>query len=170
MFGTCHFLEKKPTKKCTRAPGTHEILVWTHHNFILQLQCKDLWVCQSFTYMHYVSNWISCITSYYKNDWIMCYYMFPYLYIVNFELKCNWQGAIVVVILCSWIYIYLQKCICNQCLSPVKLWFRISLRRGVLDTTLCDKVCQWLAAEYRQIYGLLRVLRFPPPIKLNTTI
>jgi hypothetical protein len=31
----------------------------------------------------------------------------------------------------SWIYNYL----CNQCLSP--------LRWGVLDTTLCDKVCQW---------------------------
>jgi len=28
--------------------------------------------------------------------------------------------------------------------------------RGALDTTLCDKVCQWL--------------RFPPPIKLTTTI
>ena len=25
------------------------------------------------------------------------------------------------------------------------LWVRIPLRRGVLDTTLCDKVCQWLA-------------------------
>ena len=31
-------------------------------------------------------------------------------------------------------------------LSPLKLWVRIPLRRGVLDTTLCDKVCQWLAA------------------------
>ena len=41
----------------------------------------------------------------------------------------------------SWIYNYL----CNQCLSPLTLWVRISLRRGVLDTTLCDKVCQWLA-------------------------
>jgi hypothetical protein len=30
---------------------------------------------------------------------------------------------------------------------------------GVLNTKLCDKVCQWLAAE--------RVLRFPPPIKLT---
>ena len=30
---------------------------------------------------------------------------------------------------------YLYK----QCISPLKLW-------GVLDTTLCDKVCQWLAA------------------------
>jgi hypothetical protein len=42
----------------------------------------------------------------------------------------------------SWIYNYL----CNQCLSPRTLWVRTLLRRGVLDTTLCDKVCQWLAA------------------------
>ena len=42
----------------------------------------------------------------------------------------------------SWIYNY----ICNQCLSPLTLWNRILLRRGVLDTTLCDKLCQWLAA------------------------
>ena len=41
----------------------------------------------------------------------------------------------------SWIYNYL----CNQCLSPLTLWVQIPLRRGVLDTTLCDKVCQWLA-------------------------
>ena len=34
----------------------------------------------------------------------------------------------------------------NQCLSPLTLWVRIRLRWGVLDTTLCDKVCQWLAA------------------------
>ena len=40
----------------------------------------------------------------------------------------------------SWIYNYL----CNQCLSPLT-WVWIQLRRGVLDTTLCDKVCQWLA-------------------------
>ena len=39
----------------------------------------------------------------------------------------------------SWIYNYL----CNQCLSPLTLWVQIPLRRGVLDTTLCDKVCQW---------------------------
>ena len=34
----------------------------------------------------------------------------------------------------------------NQCLSPLKLWVRTPSWRGVLDTTLCDKVCQWLAA------------------------
>jgi hypothetical protein len=26
------------------------------------------------------------------------------------------------------------------------LWVRIPLRWGVLDTALCDNVCQWLAA------------------------
>jgi hypothetical protein len=39
----------------------------------------------------------------------------------------------------SWIYNYL----CNQCLSPLILWIRISIRARC--TTLCDKVCQWLA-------------------------
>jgi len=38
----------------------------------------------------------------------------------------------------SWIYNYL----CNQCLSPLMLWIRISIR--VRCRTLCDKVCQWL--------------------------
>jgi hypothetical protein len=38
----------------------------------------------------------------------------------------------------SWIYNYL----CNQCLSLLMLWVRISFRARC--TTLCDKVCQWL--------------------------
>ena len=45
---------------------------------------------------------------------------------------------VVVVMYGSWIYNYL----CNHCLSPLTLYVRIPLRRGVLDTTLCDKVCQ----------------------------
>ena len=44
----------------------------------------------------------------------------------------------------NWIYNYL----CNQYLSPLTLWVRIPLRRGVLDTTLCDKVCQWRVAGW----------------------
>ena len=39
----------------------------------------------------------------------------------------------------SWIYNYL----CNHCLSPLMLWVRISIRARC--TTLCCKVCQWLA-------------------------
>ena len=36
------------------------------------------------------------------------------------------------------------NCLCNQYLSPLKLWVRIP---GIynLDITLCDKICQWLA-------------------------
>jgi hypothetical protein len=43
---------------------------------------------------------------------------------------------------CMVVYNYL----CNWCLSPLTLWVWIPLRLGVLDTTLCDKVCKWLAA------------------------
>jgi hypothetical protein len=67
--------------------------------------------------------------------------------------------------------------------------------RGVFNTILCDKVCQWLAtgrwfspgnlvynpsiyflwniqfvSDLRQVGGFLRALRFPPPIKLIATI
>ena len=38
----------------------------------------------------------------------------------------------------SWIYNYL----CHQCLSPLMLWVRISMRARC--TILCDKVCQWI--------------------------
>jgi hypothetical protein len=37
--------------------------------------------------------------------------------------------------------------------------------RGVLDTTLCDKVC-----DLRQVGSFLKVLRFPPLIILTATI
>ena len=49
----------------------------------------------------------------------------------------------------SWIYNY----ICNQCLSPLTLWVRTPIRRGVLDTTLYDKVCQWLSTGRWFSYG-----------------
>jgi len=61
----------------------------------------------------------------------------------------------------SWIYNSLSK----QCRSPLKLWVRIQFMRGVLDTTLCDKV-----SDLRQVGGFLRVLRFSPPMKLTVTI
>jgi hypothetical protein len=37
---------------------------------------------------------------------------------------------------------------------------------GVVDTTLCDK----FVSDLRQVGGFLRVLRFPPSIKLTATI
>ena len=47
----------------------------------------------------------------------------------------------------SWTWTYgswISNYICTQCLWPLKLWVRILLRQGVLDTVLCDEV--WLAA------------------------
>ena len=44
--------------------------------------------------------------------------------------------------------------------------FEPRLCRGVLDTILCDKVCQLLATGR----WFSPVFRFPPPIKLTATI
>jgi hypothetical protein len=54
----------------------------------------------------------------------------------------------------SWIYNYL----CNQCLSPLMLWVRITIRARC--TTLCDKV----VCDLRQVGCFLSILRFPPPL------
>ena len=51
----------------------------------------------------------------------------------------------------SWAWSYascIYNYLCNQCLSPLTLWHPIPLRWGDLDTTLCDKLCQWLAAGW----------------------
>jgi hypothetical protein len=37
--------------------------------------------------------------------------------------------------------LWIQMYLCNQCLSPLTLWVRIPLWRGVLDTILYDNVC-----------------------------
>jgi hypothetical protein len=49
-------------------------------------------------------------------------------------------GAVVAVIV--WYYQ------CNHCLSPLYLWVRIPLKWGVLDTTIYEEVCRWLAAGW----------------------
>ena len=48
----------------------------------------------------------------------------------------------------------------SKCEFEARSW------RGGLDTTLCDKVF----SDLRQVSVFLWVLRFPPPIKLTTTI
>ena len=76
-------------------------------------------------------------------------YMSPIIIKKNISLQCLLSGSIpninrgafvVVILYVSWIYNYL----CNQYLSPIMLRVRIPLRRGVLDATLCNIVCQWL--------------------------
>jgi len=59
-------------------------------------------------------------------------------YIFAPTVHCMWYNLCILLwSYGSWIYNYL----CNQCLSPLKLWVRIPhLWRGILDTTLCDKL------------------------------
>jgi hypothetical protein len=65
--------------------------------------------------------------------------------------RCEWcRGPLWSWSYGSWIYNYL----CNQCLSPLMLRVRISIRARC--TSLCDKVCQWAAT----VGGFLWVLWF----------
>jgi hypothetical protein len=64
----------------------------------------------------------------------------------------------------SWIYNYL----CNLCISPLKLWVRIPFRRGVLNTTLCDKVCQWLAT--RRWFSLYNIMWYSLSVTCDTSV
>ena len=78
--------------------------------------------------------------------WQTCFLFFTYTI-----------GAVVVMIVIV---------VVNQCLSPLKLWVWTCPWRGVLNTTLCDKVCQWLAADR----CFLRVLQILPHKTLTTMI
>ena len=53
------------------------------------------------------------------------------LYFLHPGASLEWRGP-------SWSWSYgswIHNNLCNQCLSPQKLWVRIQLRRGVLDAT-----------------------------------
>ena len=72
--------------------------------------------------------------------------LWPWLMaILSFCLTPNycWGGRDRMAV--GYITTYTKKYVRNQCLSPLTL-VRLPLRRGVLDTTLCDKVCQWRVA------------------------
>jgi hypothetical protein len=77
----------------------------------------------------------------------ICLYVHNYtrdlflLHCNNYPVNLGFKGP-------SWLWLYgclIYNYLCNQYLSPLTLWVRIPLRRGVLYTTLCDEVCQWLA-------------------------
>jgi hypothetical protein len=76
-----------------------------------------------------------------------------------------WLVGVVVAV--SWSYGNFT--VCNQCLSPLMLWVRISIR------AMCTTLFTWVnvikfVSDLRQVGGFLRVLRFPPSIKLTATI
>ena len=93
----------------------------------------------------------------FKNNWHVSIYILWHQQ--NVQLTLKWTISLISMILFytleynqtktgpswswsygSWIYNYL----CNQCLSPLMFWVRISIRARC-TTTLCDKFCQWLA-------------------------
>ena len=74
-----------------------------------------------------------------KFIWIWCDCLLSYdMRTLYFKLGPSWPWSYG-----SWIYNYL----CNQWLSLLILWVRISIRARL--STLCYKVCQWLATGRR---------------------
>ena len=89
---------------------------------IFQIYCGSQFYCRKQEYPKpYASNWQSLSGNVLSGTRIL--------------LGPSWSYG-------SWIYDYICS---NQCLPTLTLWVLIPPRRGVLDTTLCDKICQWLA-------------------------
>ena len=80
-------------------------------------------------------------------------------YITEEEYLLLFQGP-------SWSWSYgslIYNYLCNQCLSPLMVWLRISIR--AICTTLGNKV----VSDLDQVGVFLRVLWFPSPIKLTAS-
>ena len=73
---------------------------------------------------------------YIQFEYIVYIVIYTYIYIIIINNKCKqvFYNSVWVIHVLLWWY-----------MSILTLWVRITLRRGVLDTTLCDQVCQWLA-------------------------
>jgi hypothetical protein len=59
--------------------------------------------------------------------------------------------------------------VCNQYLSPLKLWVQISLRRGVLDTTWCDQVCQLKVMVFKATFNNISVISWQSVLLVEET-
>ena len=96
--------------------------------------------CSCILWYSYYLGWVNIfhvILNYYLIKCFICLLWYDLIIqqFSNLGLPWSWSYG-------DWIYNYL----CNQCLSPLTLLFWIPLSWYVLDTTLCDKVCQWFAA------------------------
>ena len=96
-----------------------------------------------------------------KNVMVYIYWTFMFS-LVSIKFKASsWSWSYG-----SWIYNYL----CNQCLSPPKLWVRIALMTIHDDVYSIQHYVIKFVSDLWQVCGFLWVLRFPPPIKLTDTI
>jgi hypothetical protein len=115
-------------------------------NFILS---SWSWSHDSWIY-NYLSQSVPMTTRVIKL-WIQFQFVYSLLYLIKLLSDkvciCKWREADrwlfpggMVRMIVGFITIYR-----NQCLWPLELWVRITLRRDVLDTILCDQVCQWFS-------------------------
>jgi hypothetical protein len=65
---------------------------------------------------------------------------FRTIQLILFPIACATRGRRGRGRMCMAVGFKTTYIVCNRCLSPLKLCVRIQLRRGVLDTTLCDKI------------------------------
>jgi hypothetical protein len=92
-------------------------------------------------------------------DWFC---LFADLWVLTLPLKdCSVFGNFVITL----IYNYL----CSQCISPLTLWVRIPLGRGVLDTTLCDKAFPNTPVSSANIADRHDITEILLKVALNTT-
>ena len=108
---------------------------------------------------------LNCVKPLSPNVWVLIFHIIIYFEIYYFQewyiiLYCNWEGPSWYWSYGSWIYNFM----CNQCLSPLKLWVRIPLMANVYSIQYC--VINFVS-DLWQIGSFPRVLRFPPPIKLT---
>jgi hypothetical protein len=100
------------------------MFLWVGPHKFIYIYFKMFW----WKGLHFFLCYIFCR----NNIIITC--ILPFVYKTKRGVVASWPWSYG-----SWIYNYL----CNQCLSPLMLWVRISIRARC--TTLCEKVCQWLA-------------------------
>jgi hypothetical protein len=104
--------------------------------------------------------------------WFIYIWTRPYIHFVSVIFHDTWKNHLlkshisILIERPSWPWWYSSWIYngCNMCLSPLMLWVRISIRRGVQHYVIK------FISDLRQVSGFLRVLRFPPPIKLTATI
>jgi hypothetical protein len=108
----------------TAAPDPH--WKWSEYSNVLEIKMK-MWI-------HVPQHKDTMYTTLNSNNVCSCYIVYIKLN-KKFSLISLWRWSYG-----SWIHNYL----CNQCLSQLMLWVRISIRERY--AALCDKVCKSLAS------------------------
>ena len=103
--------------------------------------CDIVWIEMSLFLWHCVDYVIISMTL-----CELCHHFYDIVWIMSYFLWHSASYVIISMVLCEMCHFcdIVYNYLCNQCLSPLTMWVQTPLRRGVLDTALCDKDCQWL--------------------------